>query len=129
MDPISESSLPAIDESTLPELWRQYERALERLTPQQLMEQLTAINSGLQPQPTSTLSNLLLDRLHSADQPVVSSTTKATPSSADRDRPAASRPSPPPSPIELLSRSQRLGPRLAAKLVLASARAARRDDV
>lgn len=127
MDPISPSSLPVIDEATMPEMWRQYEQALSRLSPEQLMAQLTAINSGLQAQSTWPVQSLLEARLQSADQPLVRSVPKVSRPSMDRAAAAAS-PSLPPSSLDLLSRSQRLGPRLAAKLVLASARAQARAE-
>lgn len=93
-----------------------------------LLEHLTTINSQLQAererQMALVTSAPLSAYISNLDQLVLRSTPRERQSRSPRDRAAPASPrSPQPSPLDLLSRSNRLGPRLAAKLVAASARA------
>ena len=104
--------------------WQSYQRWLASQTQEQLADHLTGINAALQAQSTTLLTSQLLSDYHrTIDQPVLSSMPMELPSSlTERARelsPASQRPD----ALALLSQSQRLGPRLAARLVLASARA------
>ena len=94
---------------------------------QRLMGYLAQTNAALEAQAQAQIAASLtsLDS-GSIDSLVPRSTGPEilAPPSMDRGRPAS--PFPPPSPLDLLSASSRLGPRLAAKLVAASARSAAR---
>lgn len=113
-----------------------YRAWLRTATPDQLREQLTKINAALEEQSRTTLQSMversggLSDYLTSLDRVQLRSTPPDLPSShSPRGRGAQGSPrSRPPSPLDLLAGSGRLGPRLAAKLVAASARASRRRD-
>ena len=81
---------------------------------------LTEVSAKLQQEATSTISQTLLAYASNQDRPVLRSTrTVARSPQADRAVPT-SRTSP--SAIDLLASQQRMGPRLASKLVLAEAR-------
>jgi hypothetical protein len=125
--PLRSGSNPAARRRT----WQAYQRWLAMLDQQQLASHLTEINAQLQSQATARIlstSQALSDYRQTVDRPVVSSTPTASPSSL-MDRAREPFPgSPAPDALSLLSSSQRLGPRLAARLVLASARAAARKD-
>jgi len=121
------SNWPPMDDLTTAELARQYEKVLTRLTIPQLLGQLTQINGLLQAQSQVSVTEALLAHSRSADQPGAALTPKAIQSpSTDRAQPASPGSTTRPAAWELLSASQRLGPRLAAKLVIASARAQQR---
>jgi hypothetical protein len=113
--------------SEVEEAWAGYERSLSRLSNDQLLSLLTTLNSQLQEQATSSISTTLLASLEAADRPVLSSTPTATLSDyPPMDRGVRASPQQQPGALDLLARSRRLGPRVAGKLVLAQARAARR---
>jgi len=123
-------TLPRLREADLPKDIAVFETALSRLSIAQLVTLSTTISAQLQAQAQGALSQTLLDYHHQTlDSPVLRSTPQATPSSAAADRPAPRPTSRQPQAWELLSTSNRLGPRLAAKLVVSSARsqAARRQ--
>jgi hypothetical protein len=102
-----------------------YRQALSFLPPAQLMAELNRVSALLQDQSNSLLTGTLwqashseIDRLGPAEEPLSMSQSEA-----GRDRPTSPRSSPPTSSISLLAGTGRLGPRLAAKLIVSSARA------
>lgn len=103
-----------------------YQQALTFLPPERLMAELTRINGLLQEQSNSLLTGALwqashseIDRQGPAPEPL-----SMTPSSdQDPDRPPSPRSLAPTSATSLLMGTGRIGPRLAAKLVMSSARA------
>lgn len=104
-----------------------YKRALEKLGSQpdgieRLSRLAIEVSAELQKQSSSTISQTLLTYASQQDSPVSRSTRTAgrSPSPPDRSAPPASTPRP--AAWELLSGRQRMGPRLAQKLVLAEAR-------
>lgn len=106
-----------------------YKKTLESLSPDQLMEHLTAINGQLELQQRALVSavlspsEVLSASIASLDRPVLRSTPTAIQSPQPRGLAAQVSPSHlPPRAVDLLASSSRLGPRLAAKLVAASAR-------
>ena len=115
-----------------------YQRTLERMSQDQLRAELTRINALLEQQSRMAIretiehgtSVALSDWIQSLDRPVLRSTAPELPSSnSARGRAAQASPrSRPPSPLDLLAKSARMGPRLAAKLVAASARSASRRN-
>jgi hypothetical protein len=95
------------------------------MSPDQLLAHLTQINAAMEADRQTRMASLLASRsehLSSLDQPVLSSTATATRPSP-MDRAAAPSPSPALSAVDLLASSQRLGPKLAQRLLMASARA------
>lgn len=103
-----------------------YQRGLAMLSPSELMAELSRVSALLERQSNQALTSELLRASSSAmDRLDPPSDPMASPSgSSDRS-------SPPPTTAEprsweLLARTSRLGPRLAAKLVVASARASAR---
>ncbi len=116
---------PSLTSSELEDAMAGYQRALPYLSNAELMSQLATINAALESQARESLTSVLLsDYRRTLDQPVLRSPTEGTPSQpADRATP----PSPyrPPSPAELLAAAPRTGPRLAARLLAASAKAYR----
>jgi len=126
------SSPPRISRTLTPtelaRLDRTYRRALAQMTVPQLMDHLATINRQIEADRTERLGRVLSEAPSGyrpdLDQPVVSTPT-ATPLPR-RDRGSLpSRPSPPRA-LDLLASQSRMGPRLAAKLVAASARSASR---
>lgn len=114
-----EPDLPMSDR--LPD-WSTIERAYERMDRDQLLAELTRINGLLATQTRSVVSaNVQLPDL---DQPVLRSPRMAAPSRPSDHERRASRPSPP-TALDLLISGGRMGPRLATKLMLASARSRR----
>ena len=118
----------------LPELpspgpeWEGLQRHYEQLTMEALTAELARINSLQESLSRSSVSAMLDRAISSLDQPVLRSRRTAVPSrSPDRGQPTTS-----PSPLSALDRlltSSRMGPRLAAKVTIASARAqGRRKD-
>lgn len=110
--------------------WDGYRRALAALSPTQLMELLTSINGQLVAERERQMSSILASSQSSVealDRPVLSSTRMATQRSP-MDRGALPSTFPQPSAVDLLSASQRLGPKLAQRLMLASARATSRRE-
>lgn len=106
-----------------------YQTALQGMDRSTLLRHLTEINGQLEAQRSSILSNVLAptaglsDFLTAIDRPQHRS-IETDPRSSPRGREAQASPrSRPPGPLDLLAGSSRLGPRLAAKLVAASARA------
>lgn len=102
-----------------------YRQSLSLLTPEQLMEHLSRVNGLLQDQSNNLLTGTLwqashsaIDRLDQAQEPMSMSQSEAAP-----DRPTSPRLPPPSTAISLLAGTGRIGPRLAAKLVVSSARA------
>lgn len=111
-------SLPMNDR--LPD-WAAVERAYSQMPRERLLEELTRINSLLGHQTRSVVSANLQQHLESIDQPVLRSQRTADPSQPpDRGRPPSQRSQP--GALDLLISGRRIGPRLAAKLVQASAR-------
>jgi len=110
--------------------WDGYRQALATLSPEQLMGLLTSINGQLQEERARQMASTLASSqsLEGAlDRPVLSSTRMATQRSPmDRGTPPST--FRPPSAVDLLSSSQRLGPKLAQRLMLASARATSRRE-
>lgn len=110
--------------------WQGYRQALATLSPQQLMELLTTINGQLTMERERRMASILSSSPSLSevlDQPVLSSTRMATQRSPmDRGVPPSTFPQP--SAVDLLASSQRLGPKLAQRLMLASARAVRRRE-
>lgn len=125
------SSLPELgppdSEEAIRRSFEGYRMSLASLTPDQLMAHLTQINLALQEQAraslAATVSEPLSDYLEKIDRVVLRSTPSEIQSPSPRGLAAQGSPSSrPPSPLDLLASSNRLGPRLAAKLVVASAR-------
>lgn len=118
------TSLPRLTESDAFGTWSAFERLLPNLSNDQLLTMFTSATEALAAQTgASLLSRTLSDYASTLDSPVLRSTETATRSpSSDRPRERPSL-SPRPSSLDLLASSQRLGPRLAAKLVASSARA------
>lgn len=107
--------------------WEGYRRSLALMTNDELSVLLSSLNRQLQEQATSMLSSTLSESLHAIDRPVLSSTPMAIPSaSPPMDRGARPSPQQQEGALDLLARQRRLGPRVAGKLVMAQARAARR---
>lgn len=126
------SSLPQpMDDPDLYRTFAGYRMALARMTPEQLLAHLTSINAALAQEAREATARAIYPTsgpTSSLDSPV-GSMTMEPPSSSPMDRGARPSLSRPPSPLELLSGSRRLGPRLAARLVAASAAAqARRSN-
>lgn len=120
---MTESKLvpPSLMSETRPD-WQAVERAYRSMSPERLLEELTRINSLLGHQTRSVVSaNLSQYLMHDLDQPV-----QRSPRTADLSRPADREPRPSqksqPGALDLLITGRRIGPRLAAKLVQASAR-------
>jgi hypothetical protein len=113
------------------ETWAGYRRSLATLSPDQLISLLTTINGQLQEDRIRRMESILSSSqsLEGAlDRPVLSSTRLATQHSPmDRGVPPSTFQQP--SAVDLLSASQRLGPKLAQRLMLASARATSRREV
>lgn len=125
MDSPRQTPLP-LQNREIEEAFASYRTSLALLTPERLMEELTRVNALLQDQSSSLLTGQLwqaslsaIDRLDPAGEP-----TSTTPFDPAPDRPTSRlSPAPPMSAISLLAGTGRLGPRLAAKLVVSSARA------
>lgn len=125
--PMASSSPPRINELEIDASARAYEQSLKSLTIPQLHSLLAQINGQLQAQATASVTALLTERLAQESQPLERSTRMPTRSSPPMDRGQAPSPSRPPSPLELLVSGNRIGPRLAGRLVLSSARAVARS--
>lgn len=115
-----------LSEREIRESFRSYQQALSSLTPESLMAELGRVNALLEAQSSNLLTSRLwqeshsrIDTLDQAQEP-----TWMSPSDQAPDRPTSPL-SPPtqPSAISLLAGTGRLGPKMAAKLVLSSARA------
>lgn len=119
-------------EAAIEGAFEHYRTALRTMDRTALLAHLTEINAQLESQRRETLSSALdpsavLSGLPSSiDLPVLRSIERDPPSSPRGREAQASPRSPQPSPLDLLARSSRIGPRLAAKLVAASARASAR---
>lgn len=113
---------PAAVDATM----QSYKRALEQIARQpDAIERLSrlaiAVSAELQKQSSSSITQTLLTYASQKDSPVSRSTrTAARSPSPDRAAPQESRPRP--AAWELLGSRQRMGPRLAQKLILAEAR-------
>lgn len=117
------------DDPNLIRTFEGYRMALSRMTIPQLLDRLTSINAELQAQSQSTLvsqiSSQLSDSIQALDRLQVRSPRMAPPTSAPDRGASASRPfpgSPQPSALDRLASSKYMGPKLAAKLVVADAR-------
>jgi len=98
--------------------WKMVERAYEGMSRERLLAELTRINEALATQTRSAVTQQLMPDL---DQPVIRSQRTADPSRPpDRGHPPSQ--TPPPGALDLLISGHRMGPRLASKLALASAR-------
>jgi len=95
------------------------EKAYAGWTTDQLLEELTRINGQLETQTRSVVTSQLQPDL---DQPVVRSPRMVALSRPPDHDPQRSRPSQP-TALDLLISGSRMGPRLARKLAIASARA------
>ena len=129
MDSSRRTSLERLSAPQEHRTWDGYRKALASLTPEQLMSLLATINSQLDAERDRRMSSILLSSPSSGDldRPVLSSTRRETrPSPTDRGAPPST--FRPPSAVDLLSANQRLGPRLAARLMIASARAQSRRE-
>lgn len=130
MDSSRRTSLERLSPSHEFQAWQGYAEALSRLSTTQLMELLTSINGQLVAERERQMSSILASSRSSEealDRPVLSSTRTATPRSPmDRGVPPSQ--FRPPSAVDLLSASQRLGPKLAQRLMIASARAQSRRE-
>ena len=123
MDSLPPTPLPLSTED-LRRMFDGYQQALSFLSPDKLMAELSRVNALIESQSKSLLTGALwqgshseIDRQGPAPEPL-----SMDPSAQDHDRPA-SRPSPPPTAASLLAGTGRVGPRLASKLIISSARA------
>lgn len=126
MDPLTERSLPQPREPDYVKPMAAYETALGKMSTDQLLAELTRINSLASTRAQSSVDDLLARKLESESQ-VHASSPRTEPqyrAPVDRGRPTSQ--SRPPSPLELLANSSRISQRLAGKLTLASARATAR---
>jgi hypothetical protein len=133
--PGSELPQPA-DDPNLSRTFAGYKAALRSMSIPQLMSQANQLAAAIELEQRQLMNQLISERLSgsldSLDRLQTRSPRTAYPSrepdSADRGQ-ARSRPSPPPKPsaVDLLASSQRLAPRIAAKLVLAEAQRARAE--
>jgi len=116
---------PPLNEDQLKASFRSYETALQRLDQSALFAELARVNGLLQEQAQTSLTSLLLrERTSEIDRLDQLSPETESQSSDPADRPRPSPQSPPQmNSWQLLSGTSRLGPRLAAKLVVSSARA------
>ncbi len=100
--------------------WKMVERAYEGMSQERLLAELTRINEALATQTRSVVTaNLTQPDL---DQPVIRSQRMDAPSRPPDHERQRSQPSQP-GALDLLISGHRMGPRLARKLTLASARA------
>ena len=110
--------------------WDGYRRALASLSPPELMALLATINTGLTAERERRMASILTSSPSMAealDRPVLSSTRMATQRSPmDRGVPPSQFQQQ--SAVDLLASSQRLGPKLAQRLMIASARAQSRRE-
>jgi len=122
-----DSPLPTLSPLSTEDLRRMfdgYQTALTLLPPQTLMQELARVNALIESQSSNLLTGTLWQASHSAiDQPDHSPEPLSTgQSDRDHDRPTSPQPRPA-SATDLLAGTGRIGPRLAAKLVVSSARA------
>ncbi len=96
------------------------ERAYQGWSAEELLAELTKINGLLATQTRSVVTQQM--RPPDLDQPVIRSQTTVAPSRPADLEPQRFRP-PQPSALDLLISGHRMGPRLAQKLAMASARA------
>lgn len=123
-----DSPLPTLSPISTEELRRMfdgYQTALTFLPPDRLMAELARVNALIESQSSNLLTGTLWQASHSEiDRP----DQAPEPSWMSQSGQAPDRPLSPPSPprtsaISLLAGTGRIGPRLAAKLVVSSARA------
>lgn len=119
--------------SEIAEAFESYQQTLTGMSTPQLLAELARVNDLLQAQSSSLLTSQLwqashsaIDRLDQAQEPM--SMTSPSPSEPDPSRPTSRPPQEPSKAISLLAGTGRLGPRLAAKLVVSSARAQTRRN-
>lgn len=121
---------PPETEEAIERTFRGYRMWLQTQTPEQLASHAAELSARLEDQARASLGQVigqppqLSDWLTSLDRVSFRSTPTATRPSSPRDRgqePSLS--SRQPSPMDLLASSQRLAPKIAARLVAASARA------
>jgi len=124
--PLLPSFPPLREPDLIPQL-AAYSKALEKLTIPQLLSLANEIAAAQQAQAQGALLQTLSDYHRMTDSPVLRSTPPGSPS-LPSDRPAPPSSSPRPQAWELLSNSNRLGPRLAAKLVVSSVRSQSRRN-
>jgi hypothetical protein len=123
-----------LDPTEIASAFEGYQQTIQTMPRDQLLAELARVSALLESQSSNLLTSQLwqashsaIDRLDQAQEPM-SMTMDSSRFGADPERPA-SRPSPEPSrAISLLAGTGRLGPRLAAKLVVSSARAQTRRN-
>lgn len=120
---------PPISDGLSRQTWDSYRRSLETIAAmpngvERLTSLLTEVNAKLEAEARSTISSTLSAHASTQDTLVPRSMAKAVRSPTERGPERGQ--SRPPAAWELLSSSQRLGPRLAQKLTLAAARKAAR---
>lgn len=108
-------------------IFESYREALAQLTPENLMTELGRVNALIEAQSSSLLTSQLwqashsaIDRLDQASEPSSMSPFGPGPERPTSDQPRQTGPS---AAVPLLMGSGRLGPRLAAKIVVSSTRA------
>ena len=109
--------------TTIPE-WQGVERAIARMSPEEAMRQLAHVNGLLSQQRRSLVTDELMASVQELDRPVLRPTSEER-RSPSQDRGRASFPTSPqrsPGALDLLISARRVGPRLAARMVQASAR-------
>ena len=106
--------------------WSALSRAYARMSPEQLLSHLTGINAQLQAQNRSMISRTLEDVVSDLDRPVPRRQATVDPyQPPDRGHPPSQSQTRSPSALDLLASHERIGPRLATKLMKASAKAQR----
>lgn len=114
----------ALSEKELREAYRSYERGLARLSPEQLMAEADRVAALIQSESQRAMTSLLLqERTSSLDRLDLASDPMEAPSGGWQDRPSPRSPASTSEPPWVALSGNRIGPRLAAKLVVASARA------
>jgi len=123
-----DSPLPTllpISTEDLRKMYDGYQQALTFLPPATLMAELARVNALIENQSSNLLTGTLWQASHSEiDRPDLSPEPLSMgQSQPGHDRPLSPRSPAPTSAISLLAGTGRIGPRLAAKLVVSSARA------
>lgn len=117
-----ESDLQSLE---VPIEWQGLDRTYARMTIPELLDELGRINSQQERRTRLDVSQMLSERMSEVDQPVVRSPRTDAPS-LTRDQERRPSPTPQPGALDLLISGRRVGPKLAARLVMASAKSRRR---